>query len=986
MKKFLKEYLGLIATIGLASWSIFAFTISTSIDNALQVIKTIRVTSDGTTTNPPFMTMDGSGKYVSIGTTGTGDTVNISWSFFAKHNETILFAGNDATNALGYPIAGTMMGIDGRISSQSIAQVVTYDTTHIDPSGQVWVNVETQWAIGITWSEAHASINTSNGDRMDIHVEQWMDYTNYYANGNSGIVLSHNRAEVNMDPDNVHLLAQTGVQRVVDNGNVLQTNYIHGTDLQIYPTHIQMYTSGWFADMWFDGIKWLFGFAKNNPWNTIDIWGSYITGTLWLRFSSRQNASWQILGINNSGDVVTLGNINSFGGGWNPWPWQYGAGSPQSAQIMWAGNSALWWYSVVGWVSNIVYGFISSILGGTQNVVHWTGSTVVWWGYNKINIGDWSFIGGGQFNEITWQNVLAIAHFIGAGEGNSINTTTGARNFIGAGLDNTITNTDSAFIGAGEHNSISPIAINTSIVGGSGNIASGWLSFIWGWAENIIGGLYATIVGGLANIVYGTHGFIGWWASNVLSIWALYSFIGGGQNNSVTDRYSSIVGGSGNINQSEKSFIGWGEANNIDLNSWISSIVWGSGNIINSGSIHSIIGGWFGNIIQNSINPGGNAILWWWWNIINYGIAATVVWGYNNEALGGGGMFVGGGSNNHADGDGMVVVWGSHNWAGAISGNATQSFIGWGSDNTTIDSSRTVIVWWSENRIEENASHSSILGGFKNTITSSLLAWIGGGSGNTITASGDYTSIWGGFNNIVDNAPASFIGWGHDNTIMAWWPASIEYPNTIAGGSHNSALWILNTIAWGYHNTADGTLYTIGWGNENSITADGDGSTIGWWSHNAITGFGYKSVIWGGSDNSITNGSNVVIGGGWFNVISGSDSTIPWWMHNTIDGSNSFAAWQYASALTDDTFVWNSSFTPFSSTIPGTFLINAYAGVGINTNNTNGKSLRVNWSVQANDYYSANNNQGMTTTLTNIGGGGCNMTFENGLLVSTSGC
>lgn len=61
MKKFLKDYLGLLAAIGLAGGSLFAFNISTSIDNALQVIKTIWVTSDGTTNNPPFVTMDGSG-------------------------------------------------------------------------------------------------------------------------------------------------------------------------------------------------------------------------------------------------------------------------------------------------------------------------------------------------------------------------------------------------------------------------------------------------------------------------------------------------------------------------------------------------------------------------------------------------------------------------------------------------------------------------------------------------------------------------------------------------------------------------------------------------------------------------------------------------------------------------------------------------------------------------------------------------------------
>ncbi|MBP7062064.1 hypothetical protein KA037_05605 [Patescibacteria group bacterium] len=99
MKKFLKDYLGLIAAIGLTGGSLFAFNISSSIDNALQVIKTIWVTSDGTTTNAPFVTMDGSGKYVSIGTTASGETLSVSGSLFAQDNETKIFAGNDGTAA-----------------------------------------------------------------------------------------------------------------------------------------------------------------------------------------------------------------------------------------------------------------------------------------------------------------------------------------------------------------------------------------------------------------------------------------------------------------------------------------------------------------------------------------------------------------------------------------------------------------------------------------------------------------------------------------------------------------------------------------------------------------------------------------------------------------------------------------------------------------------------------------------------------------------
>lgn len=58
-----------------------------------------------------------------------------------------------------------------------------------------------------------------------------------------------------MDPDNVHILAKTGIVRTISGNNNISTDYAYGSDLQIYPTYIQMYSSGGWADMWFDGIK-----------------------------------------------------------------------------------------------------------------------------------------------------------------------------------------------------------------------------------------------------------------------------------------------------------------------------------------------------------------------------------------------------------------------------------------------------------------------------------------------------------------------------------------------------------------------------------------------------------------------------------------------------------------------------------------------------------------------------------------------------------
>jgi hypothetical protein len=824
MKKFLKDYLGLIAAIGLTGGSLFAFNISSSIDNALQVIKTIWVTSDGTTTNAPFVTMDGSGKYVSIGTTASGETLSVSGSLFAQDNETKIFAGNDGTAAFWFPIAGAYMGIDATASSGATAGIVAYDTRALDPNdGKLWVNIATNSNLGINGAESEASLNTSRGENMDLKVEVWFDFSNYDQQNHTWFVTSQNRAEISMDADHINIFTESWVVRTATGGgDDFDYSNSQSSRMQIDTNYVKIYGS-WFAGMHFDSVLWLFGFGTNNPANTIDIGGWYVPGTLWLRFSGWAGNAWQVLGLNNAGDVVLLWTL----GGGSSGPWEYGAGSPQSAQIRGAGNTSNGPRAVVGGLNNVWDGYAAFVWGGLYNEASSSGNVAVWGAYNRSHWSLLSTIVWGTYNTI---NSGGNVSFIGGWSDNTINDRNSA---ILVGNNNLIDGTSST-IWWGEYNTVHSSATQSFIGGGSGNATSWSLSFIGGGSDNILAWLYATLVGGATNILNGNYGFIGGWLSNVLSVWALYSFIGGGQNNSVTDRYSSIIWGLNNVVQSEKSFIGWGENNNIDLNSGLSAIVAGSGNTITPWSTHSFIGG--------------------------------------------------------------------------------------------------------------------------------------------------------GFNNIVDNAPASFIGWGSNNYITSWWPASIEYPNTIGWGNNNRALWILNTIAWWYNNTTNGTLFTIWWGNNNSIDADGDGSTIAWWSNNAMTWYGNKNIIGGGQFNMIADWSNSTIGGGWFNAITWTDSTIPWGRNNVVSGSSSFAAGQYAQALTDNTFVWNSSFSPFISTLPNTFLVNAQNGVGINTNDTNSKTLRVNWSVQANDYYSANNNQGMTTTLTNIGGGGCNMTFENGLLISTSGC
>ncbi len=98
-----------------------------------------------------------------------------------------------------------------------------------------------------------------------------------------------------------------------------------------------------------------------------------------------------------------------------------------------------------------------------------------------------------------------------------------------------------------------------------------------------------------------------------------------------------------------------------------------------------------------------------------------------------------------------------------------------------------------------------------------------------------------------------------------------------------------------------------------------------------------------GYDN-IASGDYSFIGGGLNNTAFGDYSVVPGGFNNKATGKYSFAAGYYARALHDGTFVWSdstSSDNVFASVAKNQFLIRAYGGVGINTNQTQDSSFVV---------------------------------------------
>jgi hypothetical protein len=99
--------------------------------------------------------------------------------------------------------------------------------------------------------------------------------------------------------------------------------------------------------------------------------------------------------------------------------------------------------------------------------------------------------------------------------------------------------------------------------------------------------------------------------------------------------------------------------------------------------------------------------------------------------------------------------------------------------------------------------------------------------------------------------------------------------------------------------------------------------------------------VTGGYGNT-ASGISSSISGGVFNVASGLLATAAGGFQNTAQGDYSFAAGRHAKANHEGAFVWaDSDVNDFASTNVNQFLIRANGGVGINTNDPAGATLRV---------------------------------------------
>ncbi|MDH3890887.1 MAG: hypothetical protein OEV49_07355 [candidate division Zixibacteria bacterium] len=373
--------------------------------------------------------------------------------------------------------------------------------------------------------------------------------------------------------------------------------------------------------------------------------------------------------------------------------------------------------------------------------------------------------------------------------------------------------------------------------------------------------------------------------------------IGPGHTNSGADAF---VAGDGNIASGDQSTVGGGTGH--DASGTQSTIAGGRSSTVSA--TVGTVGGGIGNTASGTL-------------------ASTVAGGESNTASASRAT-VGGGSTNEATGERSTISGGSHNDA---SGEA--STVGGGRNNYARGDFSTIAGGGSDVPADSNYAEG-------------IYSTVGGGAGNGATSG--RTTVGGGRDNIASGYTATIAG-GYNNS------ASDQY-SSVGGGSGNIASGFMATIAGGQNNEADGTEAAIGGGNGN--TADGSRAAIPGGQNNEASGAysllaGLSNTTHAEADYSMAVGRDNIAGRpyavalGNFCLSFGESSFAVGDHSQTFIGANySVAMGRNAFAEQAGTFVFaDSTDALFDSHAPNVFIVRAAGGVGLGTDNPNGKALAI---------------------------------------------
>lgn len=424
----------------------------------------------------------------------------------------------------------------------------------------------------------------------------------------------------------------------------------------------------------------------------------------------------------------------------------------------------------------------SSVLGGISNAI--SSSYALSRGF--VIVGGYSNVIRG--NAFTGYGFSAIVS-------GSQNRICNGSSFIGSGIENIIGENvgSSAFIGAGDENSILGQGDNHVIVGGTSNrIASlnlGSKHFVGSGFDNIIAsnGLgYGSVVNGLGNRITGDFGFLATGSYNCIT--GQNGFIGNGYANCVGAGYhGTVVSGEYNCVVASRGFIGSGNTNQVLANE--SVIVGGGSNTHYSGSVNSFIGGGSNNCTFDTGEEGGG------FNFIGGG--------FGNNACGCF-SFVGNACNSTANAPlGATVVNGNANNAigasafigtGELNQACTCAFVGTGAFNIASGQNSVIISGTSNTTITFNGfvgtgnlnfvcqSNSAIVTGANNLICGAN-AFITTGSNNIIDAPATFGFINGELNTVT-----GYAGFVHGQNSCATASHAVVFGDTLVNSCANSLL------------------------------------------------------------------------------------------------------------------------------------------------------------------------------------------------------
>lgn len=191
------------------------------------------------------------------------------------------------------------------------------------------------------------------------------------------------------------------------------------------------------------------------------------------------------------------------------------------------------------------------------------------------------------------------------------------------------------FIGGYKNSGVTTYSYQTcaTIVNGSNSLVSATNAFIGNGNYNVASNDSSVVINGTHNHASGAISFIGNGSSNVAS--GYFSLIGNGKNNSATTAYAVVVGGINNLASGSHSFIGSGY---INIATGLRSVVInGYGNVA-SGQYSSVLNGGYNTVIgqnssilvgsSNTISGGNSSIIAGSGNIIS-GNNSSIIAGTN---------------------------------------------------------------------------------------------------------------------------------------------------------------------------------------------------------------------------------------------------------------------------------------------------------------------------------------------------------------------